>query len=148
MTLIETRRPTLASRRFGYLVGIAVNVVLLYLANVAPGWQAVPFLTQETTTVLALFNASLLVGILANAALVAYDPPWFKAFTDLVGTIFGLAVLVRLLTVFPFAFADSSMDWDLVARGALIFAVAGTVIGLLVQLAILIRRVGEARSGR
>ena len=39
-------------------VAMTVNLVLLFLVNVAPGWQAVPFLT-ETTDVLLLVNLSM-----------------------------------------------------------------------------------------
>ena len=59
-------------------------------------------------------------------------------------TAVGLAVLLRLLTVFPFEFTDQTANWDLVARFALIFALAGAAIGLLVQAVILVRRLIEA----
>ncbi|MBG0825186.1 hypothetical protein HS048_31330 [Planomonospora sp. ID91781] len=35
--------PVAAARRFGYSVAVIVDTVLLYMINVAPGWQAVPF---------------------------------------------------------------------------------------------------------
>ena len=53
---VSHTRPAVAGRRAGYAVAIAVNLVLLYLVNVAPGWQAVPFLTESTTEVLNSHN--------------------------------------------------------------------------------------------
>jgi hypothetical protein len=49
MTLTEpTRRPSVATRRVGYVVAAVGEATLLYLVNVWPGWQAVPFLTADT----------------------------------------------------------------------------------------------------
>lgn len=59
-------RPSRASRRVGYVVGAAVNAVLLLAANVRPGWAAVPFLTDDTRLVLGLVNAALVAGLVVN----------------------------------------------------------------------------------
>ena len=51
------------SRRPGYVAGIAVNAVLLWLVHGWPGWEVVPFLTDETPRVLGWVTASLVVGV-------------------------------------------------------------------------------------
>jgi hypothetical protein len=87
MTLTAPRhRPAATTRRFGYVVAVLINAVLLYAANVWPGWEAVPFLTADTALVMGLVNASIIVSLAANAAYVITDPPWFKA----LGTVLPL----------------------------------------------------------
>jgi hypothetical protein len=146
---IQTRRPSIASRRVGYAIAAAVNAVLLYLINVRPGWEVVPFLTGDMGAVLPLLNASLVVGIVANGTFLAYDAPWWKALGDLTTTCVGLVVLVRLWTVFPFAFTGG-FDWALVVRVLLVVAVAGTAIAVVVHTGSLVRTIAArcAGSGR
>ena len=58
-------RSTAASRA-GHAVAAIINLVILYLVNVWPGWDAVPFLTQSTTQVIGIVNASLWVSVAAE----------------------------------------------------------------------------------
>ena len=85
------------------MVAMTVNLVLLFLVNVGPGWQAVPFLT-ETTDVLLLVNLSMAAAVAANAVYSVFDPPWVRALGDAVTTSVGLASLVRIWQVFLFDF--------------------------------------------
>lgn len=144
MTVISSRpggdvRASAAARRFGYAIGAAVNGVLLYLTNVAPGWRSVPFLTEDFTRVLGLVNLSLLTGLAANLLYVLYDHRWFRDLGGIVTTGAGLVAVVQLLRVFPFAFGDSAVDWDAVTWWLLALGVAGSVIGLAVQVVTLVR---------
>jgi membrane-associated HD superfamily phosphohydrolase len=124
-------RPSRSARSFGYTIAVIVNVTLLYLVNVRPGWQAVPFLTEDTRQVLVLFNVSLVAGIVTNLAFVLYDAPRWKALWDLVAISISLAVLVKVWVVFPFAF--DAQEWTIVARTVVMVAMVGTVIAMLVQ---------------
>lgn len=147
MTLVERRtRPSAASRRVGYVVSAAVNAVLLYLVNVRPGWEAVPFLTPATVLVLPLVNASMVVSLAANLVYALYDPAWLKALGDLATTAVGLAALVKIWQVFPLAFTDTTLPWETVARVLLAVGIVGSAIGILVAAVALIR--GLARLGR
>lgn len=120
-------------RRAGYLVGIVVDAVLLYLINGWPGWDEVPFLTEDTTRVLGWVNASIIAGVVTNAVYLVADPPRSKALGDLVVNSIGLYALVRIWQVFPFDFPDDgSVPWDLIARTVLVVAIAGTIIALIV----------------
>jgi hypothetical protein len=138
-----TRQPSVATRRFGYLLGAAINLALAYAVNIWPGWEAVPFLTEETQQVVGLVTFSMLVAVVVNLVYVAADPPWLKALGDTVTTGIAFAVLVRMLQVFPFDFTGSSFDWALVARVVLVVALIGTAIALVVQFVTLPRRLGE-----
>jgi hypothetical protein len=134
-----SRRPTVAARRVGYVIAAAVNLGVLYLVNVWPGWSAVPFLTEDTTAILWLFNASLVLSAALNAAYAVYDPRWFKALGDLVTAGISLAVLARIWQVFPFDFGTSTVDWVLVARIVLVVAIVGTAIAIVTQAVTLVR---------
>jgi hypothetical protein len=139
------RRPPPASRRVGYVIAVAVNLLMLYLINVRPGWDAVPFLTDETVQVLYLVNLSLLVGVAVNVLYLGYDRRWFVALGALATTGVGLVVLARMWQVFPFAFtADST--WALVTRVLLVVAMVGSVIALIVQFVQL--GAGAVRAGK
>ncbi len=142
MSVATTReRRPVAARRVGYAVAVLVNAALLFAVNGWPGWEALPFLTQDTTLVLGLVNASILVSLAANAVYLLHDPPWLRALGDVVTTSVGLAALVRIWQVFPLDFGDSSFDWALVAHVLLGVALVGSVIGILVSLTSFVRDV-------
>jgi hypothetical protein len=138
---MPVRRPSLAGRRFGYLLAAAINAVILYLVNGRPGWQALDFLTGDTNRVLGLLTFSLVVGIVVNLVYVGYDPPWLLAAGNLVTTAIGIAVLARIWQVFPFDFGDASFDWALLIRVLLVVGVGGAAIGVVVYTVSLIRAI-------
>ena len=131
--------PAVGARRFGYSVGITVNLLLLYLVNRSPGWQVVPFLTDDMAQVIGLVNASLLAGVVANALYVVADPRWLRALGEAVTTSIGLAAMLRLWTVWPFDFGTTSVDWEQVTRVVLAFGIGGSAIAILVSLVSLVR---------
>lgn len=136
--LATTRRPSAPARKFGYVVAVAINAVLLWLIHGWPGWEAVPFLTPETPQVLGLVDASLAAAIAVNVVQLGWDPRWLVTVGSLVTTAFGLAAMVRMLQVFPFDFGRGSA-WSPLARALLILGIAGTSIALLVYLVQLVR---------
>ena len=132
-------RQSTGTRRFGYSVAITVNLVLLYLINRSPGWQAVPFLTSGMAEVVPLVNASLIAGSVANLVYAVVDPRWLRALGETVTTSIGVAAMVRMWNVWPFDFDTTSVDWDLVSRVVLGFAIVGAVIGVIVAVVTLAR---------
>jgi hypothetical protein len=132
-------RTSVAARRFGFGVAAVVNAAIWYVINIWPGWQQVQFLTEETTLVLWLVNISLIAGVVVNVVFAAYDSPWVKSLGDLITTSIGLVVLVRVWQVFPFDFSGYSTNWAVFARFVLVVAIAGSIIGVLVQFASLVR---------
>jgi len=95
------RRPSAGARRAGYGLAIVFSTALLIVLNGSPGWEAISFLTNDTTQVLWLVNLSLAAGIAANLVYLAYDPPWLKSLGDLATTGIGLAAAIRVWQVFP-----------------------------------------------
>lgn len=133
------RRAGAPARRVGYLIAALINGALLYFGNVWPGWQVLPFLTDDTRQVLDIVNVSLIAGIVVNVVYLFLDPPWLKALGDLVTLGIGLAVLVQIWQVFPFDFQGSSFDWALLVRILLVVAGVGSAIGIIAQFVMLIR---------
>ena len=130
------RHPPAGTRRAGYGIGILFGAALLVILNGSPGWQAIPFLTSDTSQVLWLVNLSLAAGIAANLVYLAYDPPWLKSLGDLITTAIGLAAAIRIWQVFPF---DLSSGWSTAVRVLLIVVIAGSCVALAVQIVALAR---------
>ncbi|WP_200938540.1 hypothetical protein [Cellulomonas sp. Root137] len=139
-------RPPRSARRVGYLIGALVDGAILWLVNISPGWQVVPFLTPELGSVLPLVNLSIAVGLVANLVYVLVDPPWLRAAGDAIVPAVGLLPLIALWRVFPFAFEDQSFDWELVVRILLGLGIVGSLIGIVVALATLLRRPWRRRA--
>lgn len=139
-----SRRPVAAARRVGYAIAAALAGILWFLVNVDPGWRVLPFLTGDFSRVLGLVNVSLWVGVVANLVYLMYDPRWFKSLGDVLTNGIGLVVMVRLWQVFPFA-VTGAFDWSLVVRITLAVAIAGSIIGILVNVIALFR--SGMRSG-
>jgi len=134
----STLKTSSSSRRVGYAFAVAINGVLLYLVNVWPGWQIIPFLTEDFRDVLGLVNASLIAGMVVNLFNLLLDWRWVRALGDLVTLAIGLAGLVLFWQVFPFDF-PGGFDWSLLVRIVIVLAMVGTVIGIIVQVVTLIR---------
>ena len=136
---VTKSRPSVASRRFGYILAAAITVGMWFVINEWPGWQDLSFLTDKTRAVLGLVNFSLAVSVLVNLIYLVYDPVWFKSVGDVITTSVGLAVLVRLWQVFPFDFSDYAVDWTVLARVVLVVGIVGSCLGVIVQVVTLLR---------
>jgi hypothetical protein len=131
----STRRPSRSARRAGYLLSAAINLVLIWLVNVAPGWEALPLLTSEFGRVVGFVNLSLLVGAAVNLGYVVADPQWAKRLGDAVTAAIALGVLLQLLTVFPFDLGADRSGWATALRTVLALACVGTAIAIIASLA-------------
>jgi len=142
-------RPGIAARRTGYVVAVLVNLAMLWGVNRWPGWDVLPFLTDDTASVLGLVNASIVVNVAANALYLVRDPAWFKALGDVVTTGVGLAALLRIWQVFPFDFGTTStLDWELVTRVLLGVGIVGSGIAIVIALVSFVRAVtGKGQRG-
>jgi len=141
-----TQRPTAADRRLGYGIGVLVNVALLYAVNIWPGWEAVPFLTADTASVLALVNLSIVANLAANAVYLVYDVAWLKALGTILTTTVGMITLVRIWQVFPFDFGSSSINWQLATRILLIIGIIGSDIAIIVASIALVKSVTARKN--
>jgi hypothetical protein len=126
-------RPSRGARRTGYVFGLLFNLLFLWLVNVWPGWDAVPFLTGDFADVVWLVDLSLWAGVVSNAIYVVSDPRWLTALGGVVTTAIGLAAAVRLWQVFPFDLNGSDV-WRVLVQVALVVGIVGSAIGIVVNL--------------
>ena len=79
------------------------------------------------------------------------DRSWFRSLGELLVTPIGLAALVRLWQVFPFAFHRGGLPWPDTTRWVLAIGIAGSMIALMVNLVTLAHTArpddGPERSG-
>jgi hypothetical protein len=135
----STTQGSPAARRFGYLVAIVVNGIMIWVAHRLLDWQWPGFLTDDFDAVLWLLSASFVAGMVVNACFLLYDRGRFRAFGDLVTAAFGLAVTLRIWDVFPFEFSDYGTDWSWLFRAVLALGAFGTSVAILINVARLIR---------
>ena len=147
-TTATPRRRTAPSRQAGYCVAATVNAVVLYLILVRPGWREVPILTDDTSRVIGLLTVSLFVGMAFNLLYAINDAAWLTSLGGVATTAIGLAVLWRIWQVFPFDFGDATADWPMVARVVLIFAIAGSAIGIVTQFVSLLGALAQPETDK
>lgn len=131
---VQSTHPVTAGKRVGYLLAIAVNALMAFVANNILAWDIASFLTDDFERVLPAINLMIAVTIAINFALLFYAPRWFVAATDVLSTGFGLAATVRMYRVFPFDFDAFEFDWGLVVKLLLIVAIIGSVAGIAIGL--------------
>ncbi len=151
MTLTSPHAPVatsdltaIASRRFGYALSIAINVVLIYLINEWPGWQSLSFMTADAERVIPIINASMVIIIVANALYLIADPRWLRAIGEAVTAAVSFVAIACLLEVFPFDFNDLSFDWETLVRVLLVLGLVGSAVSVIANLVTFIREVGRA----
>ena len=99
-------------------MAIVVNVILLYLVNVTPGWRELPFLTEDFVGVLWLVNLSMVTSAVANAAYLGYDPPWFMSVCQIGISATGLAAANRGVRAGASAQSPDGKDGQLRGSGS------------------------------
>lgn len=125
--------PGVAARRFGYLVAIAANAIMLWLAHQLLDWGWPSFLTDDFDQVLGLITASFVASMVVNAGYLVHDRGRFRALGDLVIAAFGFVVSLRMWDVFPFDFSGWQTDWSWLVRTALVVGIGGTAIAMIVN---------------
>lgn len=126
-------------RRAGYVVAAVINLVLWFLANVDPGWQAVWFLSPSTAQLLPLFNLVILAQAAANVLYAIFDSTGLKRFLEVPLTLLSLWLAVRVLVVFPFDFGPDGGIWSQIVHVIAFVGVFGTAIALIVNIAQLVK---------
>ena len=130
----ERRRPSRGTRRLGYGVSIVVQVALLILVNNLVEWNIAPFITDEFNDLVPYINVSLAASMVVNAIYFAFDPRWFKSFTQAILNVISLVVIVQTYRVFPFDFSGSDFNWTALTRTGLIVLMVLVSIGIIGEL--------------
>lgn len=133
------KRSPRPARRFGYTVAIAVNLIMLYVANNLLSWEFPSFLTEDFERVLPAIRWSLGVTIATNVLRIWRDPPWFVSVTTIVSTGIGIWPIVRMWRVYPFDFETWAGWWDPATKVLLVIAGLGSVLAIISELVKLAR---------
>jgi hypothetical protein len=142
----ETKRPSRGARRVGYVLSAAINLLLLWLVTVSPGWRFVPILTEEFVGVVGVLIASLLVGAAVNLVYVLADPRWLRYLGEAVTAVFGVVVLARMWTIFPIDLGSWS-GWEPALRVVIGLFCLGAGIAVIANLALAVRAAVGAEAG-
>lgn len=134
--------PRRASPRTGYAAEVAINLVLLYLVNGRPGWEALGFLTPQAASVMRWVNACLVVGIVANLAYLAFPAAWVRPAGEALRAALAVATCWAWWQVFPFDFSGTGNAAELVARWVIGLGIVGGSVAVVVNLVNALRRVG------
>ncbi|NUT47493.1 MAG: hypothetical protein HOV94_09335 [Saccharothrix sp.] len=134
MTSTSVRPFAAVGPRFGHLVGAALDVVLLALVNVPPGWRAVPFLTDDAADVVVWVNVGLVLGVAVNALCLLFPRRRLILLGDVLTTTATLVALTSMSAVWPFRFDEAEIPWTTITRAASVFVIVAVSIALLVQL--------------
>lgn len=127
-----------SGRRLGYVIAIAINLFALWVVHNVANWD-LSFITASWPQVLWAFNLSLGATMVANALFLVYDAPWFRHLAQMVLNLLGIVVIVTLFRVFPFDFGPQWVNQ--LARLALVLALLGTGIAVIVEFVSLVRAV-------
>ncbi len=132
-TNVEVSPRIRPGRRFGYSIAVVVNLVMLVVVQsvLDRGW--LPFLTEEFLAVVPWISLSLIAAILANFIYQFNDTPIVKSIGQIFVNLISLYTTYQIFLVFPFDFSAYRFDWEVALRVALILAMVGTGIGVLVE---------------
>ena len=120
-----------------YIVAIIFNLIFLYIVNNLLNWN-IYFVTSALNEVLWIVNLSIIVAIIGNSLLLAYNPEWFRHVIKIIINIFALISTYFVYTVFPFNFYNSFINWGLSIL--LILIMIGIAIAIIVELYFLVSR--------
>ena len=134
------RRPPRPARRLGYGIAAAANLVGIWIVENLLDWGWPRFLTADFELVVPIITLSFVLGVVANMVYVADDAPWIKSLGTIVTGLVSIVVSVRVWQVFPFDFSTYAIDWTALARAFLVVAIVGTVVGVLIEVARVLRR--------
>jgi hypothetical protein len=127
-------KPFAFPKQVEYGINIVFNAVFLVIVNNILEWGFLPWLTQDFSKLVWLFNISLTATIIANVIFFFFNADWFASLVKFFLNIIGLVLAVRMLQVFPFDFSGYTFDWAVIMRIGLILGIVGTAVGILVEL--------------
>jgi pheromone shutdown protein TraB len=140
-TMASKRHHSSTGKKVGYGIAIAVNGLMLFVANNLLEWDWLPWLTEAWNDVLPLVSFSLIASMVINLVYMAFDVDWFKSLTQAILAGISLFVTVRVFQVFPFDFTAYESGWETLTRAILIFMMIGITIGMVVETVKFIRAV-------
>lgn len=122
------------NRKVDYVISIAINGAMLYVANHLLGWQA-EFISAAWSDVLPIINLSLGLTIAAYVVFVVHDGRTLYFVGRTMADALGLVMSYRVLQVFPFDFSKLfSMGWlNTVAPTLIIIGIVGLLASMIIR---------------
>ena len=116
---------------------IFVNLVCIAIINSVLLWRRYTngIILDSWTDILWATNLSLVLQIVGNMVLAIYRPARMYSFIQAIHAAAGLLSIVVFYMIFPLDFSHVAGNWlETLAKAVLIIAMAGTSIGLVVNL--------------
>ena len=138
-----------AARRLAYAAAVVVDLALLALVNVVPGWRSIDLVSADASQVVQLVNVMLAFAVVANTVSALVDRRWVRSSGNLVILTMALVVLLRVWEVFPFDLTRlspslSPVDWEFVVRMVVAQVAFGCLVAVVVQVVALSTVILEA----
>jgi hypothetical protein len=96
-------------------------------------WIRYPILTEDFNAWLPLLTIALTISIVGHIILIIYDRYLLREATLIILNLFGIAIVVTLLSIYPFDFSAIPNDIAFTVVSILITVVLiGTTIGLII----------------
>ena len=130
------------ARQFGYIVSIAVNIFLIYIANNLLNWN-LPFLTKDFTLCLWAINLSLSVTIFINFIFIFFDRRWFKNLMQAFGNIFNFVSAYVFWRVFPLNLSGALVR---LVNFALLIGLGSIILASIIELFGAVRNYNHMRA--
>jgi hypothetical protein len=118
----------------GNIIGAVIGLVIV---NTVPLWSHLTHgvILDSWVYILWAANLSMVAQIIGNFVLAIYRPARFYNFIQAIMTVAGLLSVVVFFNVFPLDFSHIMGSWmNLLVKGALILAMFGTAVGIIVYL--------------
>lgn len=117
----------------GYAAAVIVNAVIFYLLPRVPGWN-IPFITGAYADVLPILLTSTGLQIAGNGLLLFFRHRRVYYPVQIVFSSVTIAVLFRLITVFPFDFTAAGVEpLGIVMKVIFGIGIFGSVVSILVN---------------
>lgn len=139
--MLQNKMPS-AAKQFGYIVAIAVNIALIYIANNLLNWN-VSFLTKDFVQCLWAINLSLGVTIFVNFIFIFFDRKWFKNLMEAFGNVFAFISGFIFWRVFPLNLPENLAR---IINFALIFALGAIVLSTMIDLVSAVRNYNRTNA--
>lgn len=118
------------NRKADYIFAIISGFIFLYIVNNLLNWN-VYFITGALNEVLWIINLSIIVTVIGNALILAYNQEWLRHAIKIIINIINFISAYFVYTVFPFNFYNFFINWGLSIL--LILIMIGIAIAVIVE---------------
>ena len=129
------------------VVGAAFAIIFFIFINAF--YRDILFLNQDFDQVRMLYNISLIVSIAIHLSRIVIRNKTYKAATEIVSSIFLVAIAYQLWTIFPFntSVIGNKDTWDSIFRALIIIPAVGACLSIVVNFVKLVVSGFDAQLG-